>query len=32
VTYGNTSSASEDEDESINHPKSSWVKLNHPSQ
>jgi hypothetical protein len=32
VTSGNTASASEDEDESTNPPKTSWVKLNHPSQ
>jgi hypothetical protein len=31
-TSGNTASASEDEDESTNPPKRSWVKLNHPSQ
>jgi hypothetical protein len=32
VTFGNTASSSEDEDESTNPPKRSWVKLNHPSQ
>jgi len=31
VTSGNTASASEDEDESMNPPERSWVKLNHPS-
>jgi hypothetical protein len=32
VTFGNTTSASKEEDESTNPPKRSWVKLNHPSQ
>jgi hypothetical protein len=32
VTFGNIVSASEDEDESMNPSKRSWVKLNHPSQ
>jgi hypothetical protein len=32
VTSGDTASASEDEDESTNPPKRSWVKLNHPSR
>jgi hypothetical protein len=32
VTSGNTSSASEDEDESTNPPKRSWVKLNQGNQ
>jgi hypothetical protein len=32
VTFGTTANASEDENESTNLPKRSWVKLNHPSQ
>jgi hypothetical protein len=32
MTSRNTANASEDEDESMNPSKRSWVKLNHPSQ
>jgi hypothetical protein len=32
LTFENTASASEDEEEPTNPPKRSWVKLNHSSQ